>query len=293
MKSSLPPLHTLRAFEAIARLRSFTLAAQELHVTHSAISHQMRALEASLQTSLIDRSRRELSLTVNGKQFLNVVRTVLQQLTEVSDAIRGPGTRRLRVNVLPSFAARWLLPRLGGFLARHPGIDVEVSATQEIVGLSAAGINLGIRYGDGTWPGVSSEQLFEESLFPVASPAYIRAQKIGRVEDLQRVTLLRDEFHPWDRWLELASLDARRCKFGAVFRDSALAVQAAESGQGVALGRSWLVADAVKAGTLCRIGSLGAPARSAYFLVFPQGGQTAPAVRDFCAWIRNQGDLSY
>ena len=150
MRSPLPPLHTLRAFETIARLGSFTLAAQELHVTHSAISHQMRALETSLQTSLIDRSRRELSLTVHGQQFLSVVRPVLQQLAEVSGAIRGQGTSRLRLNVLPSFAARWLLPRLGGFLAQHPGTDVEVSATQALVGLDPAGINLGIRYGTTT-----------------------------------------------------------------------------------------------------------------------------------------------
>jgi LysR family glycine cleavage system transcriptional activator len=288
----LPPLHTLRAFEAIARLRSFTLAAQELHVTHSAISHQMRALEESLQASLIDRSRREMSLTVNGQQFLSVVRTVLQQLTEVSDSIRGQGARRLRVNVLPSFAARWLLPRLGGFFAQHPGIDVEVSATQAIVHLDPAGTNLGIRYGDGKWPGVTSEQLFTESLFPVASPAYLRAHHIETVEDLQTATLLRDDFHPWEPWLELASLDPRECSFGPVYRDSALAVQAAESGQGVALGRSWLVADAIKVGTLRRIGSLSAPAAAAYFLVFPQGEEPAHSVRDFCAWIRDQADSS-
>jgi len=272
-------------------LGSFTLAAQELHVTHSAISHQMRALETSLQTSLIDRSRRELSLTVHGQQFLSVVRPVLQQLAEVSGAIRGQGTSRLRLNVLPSFAARWLLPRLGGFLAQHPGTDVEVSATQALVGLDPAGINLGIRYGDGRWPGVTSELLFDESLFPVASPAYIRAHHIDTVEDLLTATLLRDDFHPWDSWLELASLDARKCRFGAAYRDSALTLQAAENGQGLALGRSWLVSDAIKAGTLCRIGSLSAPAGSAYFLVFPRGGEGAPAVRDFCAWIRNQGEL--
>jgi LysR family glycine cleavage system transcriptional activator len=248
----------------------------------------MRALEKSLQASLIDRSRRELSLTPNGQQFLKVVRPVLQQLTEVSDAIRGPGTKRLRINVLPSFAARWLLPRLGGFLARYPDVDVEVSTTQAVVGLSAAGINLAIRYGDGKWPGVSSELLFEESFVPVASPAYIRAHRVDNIYDLPRATLLRDDLHPWDPWLALASLDPNRCKFGAAFPDSALAVQAAESGQGVALGRSWLVADAIKAGSLCQIGSLSAPAASAYYLVFPQGGQTAPGVRDFRAWIRNR-----
>jgi LysR family glycine cleavage system transcriptional activator len=292
MKPGLPPLHTLRAFEAIGRLGSFTLAAQELDLTHSAISHQMRALETSLQAKLVDRSRRELSLTASGQQFLPVVRTVLQQLTEVSDAIRGPTGQRLRVNVLPSFAARWLLPRLGGFLARRPDVDVEVSATQELVELRPSGMNLAIRHGDGKWQGVTSELLFEETLFPVASPAYLRAHRIETLGDLRTGLLLRDDFQPWEPWLEHASIRSERCRFGAVYRDSALALQAAEAGQGIALGRSWLVADAIKAGSLARIGPFSTPASAAYFLVYPKGGRTAPAVRDFCSWIRNQGELS-
>lgn len=292
MKPGLPPLHTLRAFEAIARLGSFTLAAQELHLTHSAVSHQMRTLETSLQATLVDRSRRELSLTPSGQQFLPVVRAALQQLTEVSDAIRGTTGPRLRVNVLPSFAARWLLPRLGSFLARRPDVDVEVSATQELVELRSSGTNLAIRYGDGKWPGVTSELLFQESLFPVASPAYARARRIETLGDLRIALLLRDDFHPWEPWLEQANLRPERFSFGAVYRDSTLALQAAEAGQGVALARSWLAADAVRAGSLVRIGDFSTPAGGAYYLVHPKGGRTPPAVRDFCSWIRNQGDLS-
>lgn len=288
---SLPPLHTLRAFEAIGRLRSFTLAADELHLTHSAISHQMRALESSLRTVLIDRSRREISLTPQGRQFLAVVRPVLQQLAEVADALRHADSKRLRINVLPSFAARWLLPRLGDFFMRHPEIDVEVAATQTVVDLNAEGAHLAIRYGDGQWPGTREELVFEERLFPVASPAYVRAHGIRAIEDLPRATLLRDDFIPWEGWLAQASLDAARCAFGAVYRDSALVLQAAESGQGVALGRSWLVEDALRTGSLCRIGTLSIPAAASYFLVTPRDTPPTSETAQFIAWIRSLEQL--
>ncbi|MEH6438318.1 transcriptional regulator GcvA [Massilia sp. DD77] len=292
MSSSLPPLHTLRAFEAIGRLRSFTLAAGELHLTHSAISHQMRALESSLQTSLIDRSRREIALTPQGQQFLAVVRPVLRQLTEIAETLRHAESRRLRINVLPSFAARWLLPRLGDFFVRHPDIDVEVAATQAVVDLNAAGAHLAIRYGDGQWPGTRCELLFDEALFPVASPAFIKRHRIRRLEDLKRVKLLRDDFHPWDAFLAAASQDASQCQFGPVYRDSALTLQAAESGQGVALARSWLAADALKGGSLSRIGSLSLPAQSAYFLVHPRDARVSAEVSEFVAWLRAQAELA-
>jgi LysR family glycine cleavage system transcriptional activator len=181
-----------------------------------------------------------------------------------------------------------LLPRLGDFFIRHPDIDVEVAATQAVVDLKAAGSHLGIRYGDGHWPGVGSQLLFEECLFPVASPAYIREHRLRSVRDLRRATLLRDDFHPWQAWLDQAALDPPECAFGAVYRDSALVLQAAESGQGVALGRSWLVADALKAGSLRRIGTLSVPAAASYYLVVPQEGPGKPEVSDFHAWLRSQ-----
>lgn len=290
--SSLPPMHTLRAFEAIGRLRSFTLAAEELHLTDSAISHQMRALESSLRTSLIDRSRREIALTPKGHQFLAVVRPVLQQLSGVVEALRHADARRLRINVLPSFAARWLLPRIGDFFLRHPDIDVDISSTQALVDLGASGAHLGIRYGSGQWPGVHSELLFEECLFPVASPGYIREHGIHANEDLPRATLLRDDFHPWAAWLEQHEVAETDCTFGAVYRDSALAVQAAENGQGIALARSWLVADALETKALCRIGSARIPAGAAYFLVLPRDAQVRQEVREFTAWLRSQAASS-
>lgn len=292
MSSPLPPLHTLRAFEAIGRLRSFSLAAGELHLTHSAISHQMRALESSLQTSLIDRSRREIALTLEGERFLSVVRPILKQLAEISETLRQGEARRLRINVLPSFAARWLMPRIGDFFLRHPEIEVEIAATQALVDLNASGAHLGIRYGDGQWPGTRSELLFDETLFPVASQAYVREHRIDALDDLPRATLLRDDFHPWEGWLERAAIEVSRCSFGAVYRDSALTVQAAENGQGVALGRSWLVADAVKAGSLRRIGTLSVPARSSYFLVVARDSQTSSEVALFGTWLREQAEAT-
>ena len=292
MSSPLPPLHTLRAFEAIGRLRSFTLAAGELHLTHSAISHQMRALESSLHTSLIDRSRREISLTAQGRQFLAVVRPVLQQLADIAEALRHADARSLRINVLPSFAARWLLPRLGDFFTRHPEIDVEIAATQAVVDLNAAGAHLAIRYGDGQWPGTRCELLFEERLFPVASPAFIKKHRIRTLDDLGRVSLLRDDFHPWDAFLAEIPRDLEQCQFGAIYRDSALSLQAAEGGQGVALARSWLAADALRAGALCRIGAKSVPAQAAYFLVYPRDTQPTPEVREFIAWIGAQAEAA-
>ena len=283
---SLPPLHTLRAFEAIGRLGSFTLAARELHLTHSAVSHQMRALESSLQTTLIDRSRREVALTPQGRQFLATVRPLLQQLSSAAEALRQAGRRRLRINVLPSFAARWLLPRLGDFFLRHPDIEVEVAATQAVVDLHAAGAHLAIRTGRGQWAGVHSELLFEEDLFPVASPAYLREHGIATLADLGRATLLRDDDNDWDAWLDASALDPAPASFGAVYRDSALVLQAAESGQGVALARNWLARDALRTGQLRRIGELAIPSPASYFLVTPREAPVNPEVGEFTAWIR-------
>jgi LysR family glycine cleavage system transcriptional activator len=283
---SLPPLHTLRAFEAIGRLGSFTLAARELHLTHSAVSHQMRALESSLQATLIDRSRREVALTPQGRQFLATVRPLLQQLLDAAEALRQAGRRRLRINVLPSFAARWLLPRLGDFFLRHPDIDVEVAATQALVDLPAAGAHLGIRTGQGQWAGVRSELLFEEDLFPVASLAYLREHGIKALPDLARASLLRDDDHDWDAWLHAAGLAPKPGSFGAVYRDAALVLQAAENGQGVALARGWLALDALRAGRLCRIGELAVPSPSSYYLVTPRDATASPEVETFVAWLR-------
>lgn len=204
--------------------------------------NEIHKLNSSLRTSLIDRSRRDIALTPTGQQFLAVVRPVLQQLSVVAEALRHADARRLRINVRPSFAARWLLPRIGDFFLRHPDIDVDISSTQALVDLGASGAHLGIRYGSGQWPGVRSELPFDECLFPVASPGYIREHGIHANEDLPRATLLRDDFHPWTAWFEQHDVAETNCTFGAVYRDSALAVQAAENGQGVALARSWLVA---------------------------------------------------
>jgi LysR family glycine cleavage system transcriptional activator len=252
----------------------------------------MRALESSLQTCLIDRSRRDMALTPQGEQFLAVVRPMLQQLAAISDSLRHGDARRLRINVLPSFAARWLMPRMGDFFLHNPDIEVEIAATQAVVDLNASGAHLAIRYGDGHWPGTRSELLFDEVLFPVASPAYLSEHRIEAPSDFPRATLLRDDFHPWDAWLDRAGVDSSRCTFGAVYRDSALTVQAAETGQGVALGRGWLVADALKSGSLRRVGALSIPAMSSYFLVVPRDAQASSEVGLFRTWLDQQAEIT-
>lgn len=133
-----------------------------------------------------------------------------------------------------------------------------------------------------------SELLFEERLFPVASPGYIREHGIHASEDLPRATLLRNDFHPWTAWFEQHEVAETDCTFGAVYRNSALAIQAAENGQGIALARSWLVADALETKALCRIGSARIPAGAVYFLVLPRDAQVRQEVREFTAWLRSQ-----
>lgn len=286
MKYALPPLHALRAFESIARLRSFTGAAEELFLTHSAVSHQIRALEDFLGTRLFERTSRSVKLTPAGAEFVDVVREALARLSEGSNAIRNRGTKRLNVSVLPSFGSRWLLPRLGNFLQLNPDLDVQVSATKTLVDMDTSGTDVAIRYGKGDWPDVISQLLLEEDVFPVASASFIRKWKIRRKHDLQRCPLLVDNFQPWGPWLAHTGIDAASCTFGATYGDAALTLQAAELGQGVALGRSWLVADALKSGTLQRIGRVAVNAAGAYYMVFPKHRKRTSETLVFCKWLQ-------
>ena len=283
MRYSLPPMHTLRAFEASARLRNFTLAGEELHLTASAVSHQIRALEAFYGTALFRRQRHEVALTSAGERLLAVAQPLLEQLCAVGDALRARDAQRLSLTAPPSLVSRWLMPRLGGFLAAHPQVDFKLHATTALLDLDAEQADLAIRYGDGRWQGLKADKLFDESIFPVAAPAYAhRHELVG--EDFQAVTLLRDDFQTWERWFGTAG----PAPAGPVYSDSALLLQAAEAGHGVALGRSVLVADAIAAGTLVRLGERVIDAPGAYYLVSSRDMTDTPAVSAFRHWLAAQ-----
>ncbi|MFQ5995526.1 MAG: transcriptional regulator GcvA, partial [Acidiferrobacterales bacterium] len=255
MARRLPPLNAVRAFEAAARHLSFTKAAEELHVTQAAISHQVRALEGYLGFKLFRRLNRALVLTEEGQTYLPPVKRVFDQLFEATKRLTESESRgRLTVSVLPSFAARWLVPRLGRFREAHPDIDVRVAPAAELVDFARDDVDVAIRYGRGRYLGLRVDRLMTEDIMPVCSPALLKGAKVlKRPSDLAHHTLLHDEDHgDWRTWLIAAGakdVDATR---GTVFTDSGMLIQAAVGGQGVALARGALAADDLAADRLVR-----------------------------------------
>ena len=285
MRYVLPPMHTLRTFEALGRLRNFTRTAEELHLTASAVSHQIKAIESFYATKLFQRNRRDVMLTPAGERLLNVVRSMLQQLSSVGESLRVRDASRLSVTAPPSLASRWFMPRLGEFLGRHPEIDFKLHATAALVDLDAEETDAGIRYGNGRWPGSRSEKLFDEEVFPVASPGYLAQWKVRRSADLKRCLLLRDDFQSWEDWFAKVGMKMGDVASGTVFSDSALLLQAAEAGQGVALARSLLVADTIAAGALVRIGKLATRAPGGYYLVASSRRPDTASATAFRHWL--------
>ncbi len=169
----LPNLAALRAFEAAARHQNFSRAAEEIHVTHGAISHQVRALEQDLGVALFTRNGKRIAITPEGQRFALTVRTSLQEIAGAADALRaGTRQRRLTVSSIPSFAARWLAPRLGKFIDLHPDIEVMLQSSGQLQDLARDSIDVGIRFGSGRYPGLTVEKLMGDFYYPVASPAY-------------------------------------------------------------------------------------------------------------------------
>lgn len=289
MARHLPPLASLRAFEAAARHLNFTRAAEELHLTHGAISHQMKALEAQLGVNLFRRERKRLLLTDAGQRFAARVRGILAELAESVDAIAGKADPRvLTVSVLPSFASRWLIPRLASFQRHHPEIDLHVSASHAMAEFGPDGVDIAVRFGRGGWPGVVAEKLFDEEVFPVASPKLVSKRWPLKPRELDRFLLLRSEREPWTPWFRAVGLIIEEPKRGPIFSDEILMLQAAEQGLGIALARGAIAAPEIAAGRLVRLFPDRVPPRAAYYLVYPRASASLPAVAAFREWIMGE-----
>jgi LysR family glycine cleavage system transcriptional activator len=290
----LPPLNGLRAFEAAARHGSLVAAAEELHVTPAAVSHQVKALEAQLRVRLFRRLARGVVLTEAGRAMLPELAKGFDHLGRaVRGAVAGEAAGELRVTVLPSFAQLWLMPRLGRFLASYPDIEIVIHGTAELVDLTRAEIDLAIRYGPGRWPGLWSRLLFTEETFPVCAPALLDGPPpLRRVEDLRRHRLLHDKnitageaWLTWDAWLAqlgLTDIDPGR---GLGLSDSVMLMEAAVHGLGVAIGRTSLAGGHLAAGRLVRPFALARPADFAYHAVCLEGAQRRPRLGAFIDWL--------
>lgn len=294
MTRRLPPLNALRAFEAAGRHLSLTKAAEELHVTPAAIGHQIKALEDYLGVPLFRRLNRGLLLTDAGQACLPGLREGFDRLAAAVERARTQHQRRpLTVSVAPSFAAKWLVPRLERFREAHPGIDVRIDASTRLVDFQGEDIDLGIRYGPGNYSGLHVERLLTEEVFPVCSPHLLKGTHPLRIPaDLRWHTLLHVDTDiqdsPWPDWTTwllsagVSDIDATR---GPRFSLSSMAVQTAIEGHGVVLGSSVLVADDLAAGRLIRPFEHSTPVNFAYYLVCLETRAEQPRIAAFRDWL--------
>ncbi|MBK3798056.1 transcriptional regulator GcvA [Azospirillum brasilense] len=288
MARRLPPLNALRAFESAARHLSFTKAAEELHVTQAAVSHQIKGLEEWLGMPLFRRMNRALILTETGQSYLPPVRDALDTLSHATERLfRMDGSGALTISTMPSFAAKWLVMRLGRFQARHPELEVRLHTTPQLVDFTQQDVDIGIRFGAGNWPGLRCERLMTEDIYPVCSPSLLDGPRpLCCPEDLRHHTLLHDDyFITWGTWGEAAGIAGLDHARGPRFDDSALLLQVAAEGGGVALARGVLVADDVAAGRLVRLFDVHLPGNYAYYVAAPPHYFSRPKVKAFRDWL--------
>jgi LysR family transcriptional regulator, glycine cleavage system transcriptional activator len=285
----LPPLNALRTFEAAARHLSFTKAAEELFVTQAAVSHQIRTLEDHLGARLFRRANRALLLTEEGQALVPAVRDAFDRLLA--------GVRRveslccggaLTISTTPSFAATWLAGRLVRFQVLHPEIELHLGATSRLVDFAREGIDCGIRYGEGDWPGLRAQRLFRTALMPVCSPLLLKGvHALRKPQDLAHHTLLHalDGGDDWRLWLRAAGVQAIDPTRGPKFDSITLVLQAALNGAGVGIGRRQLVEAEVASGRLVAPFDLQLPDACAYYFVAPEALADQPKVGAFRDWL--------
>ncbi|HZP66361.1 MAG TPA: transcriptional regulator GcvA [Rudaea sp.] len=282
----LPPLRSLRVLEAAVRHENYTRAALELNLTHSAVSHQIHALEESLGVCLLERAGRRMRPTEHGRQLALDVRATLDALNAAVERVRGGDAgNAITVSVLPSFAAAWLVHRLGGFLERHPNVDLRLESTTALADFRNDGVDVAIRFGTGNYEGLVSEKLFDDEIYPTMSPKLKRSARVRTPADLARLPLLRIRNQPWTPWFEAAGVAIAEPRRGPVFNDSELALQAAIQGQGVVMARGSLAAAKLRSGILVAPFRVRIPSPQTCWLVYPKRNAERPALKLFRTWI--------
>lgn len=287
----LPSLSALRAFEAAARHLSFTRAAEELCVTQAAVSHQVRALEEEIGYALFNRHPRRVSLTEEGRILSQAASTAFAEIARGVDAMaQVANTGAVNVSVSPSLAVKWLLPRLDDFRAKHPEIDVRISANDRLIDPVLEGVDVCIRYGSGNYPGLETTLLMKDVVYPVCSPAL--QKQLQTPADLAKVVLLQDEMMiedekrpDWKKWFEAAGVSDRAKGERIKFSHAVMMIDAALAGQGVALGRSTLVADDLAQGRLVRPFEASFESAFAYWVAVPKGAVLGPKINAFLEWL--------
>ena len=289
----LPPLNALRAFEAAARHLNFSRAADELSVTPGAVSQQIQNLEDYVGAALFKRTPRGLLLTDSAQTALPALREAFDRLAEAASLLTAAvDGRRLTLTAAPSFAAKWLVPRLGRFEEAYPQVDVWLSADMDLVDFGTGEIDLAIRYGAGPYPALEAVRLMSETVIPVMSPELMAANPVNAPGDLARHVLLHDgspdadESCPdWLMWLAARGVKGFDANRGPRFNQSSLVIEAAVGGRGVALAKRALAQDDLDAGRLIVPMPIATSVDFAYYVVHPKAKGRLPQVKAFVGWL--------
>jgi len=289
--AAVPPVANLLAFEAVARRRSFAHAAAELHLTASAISHQISRLEAQLGVRLFDRDAHGVKLSAAGSRYLSRIGGALSALVAASDDLQHGVKNSLYVHASPSFAGLWLVPRLQAFTQAHPEIVLNLSATPTHSDFALGQVDVDIRYGVAQWPDLMIEPLFEERIAPLASPDFIRSHRLRRLEQLVDAPLIQSTVSvvQWPDWF--AAVTDRRApeRFAARFDRAQMVLDAATQGLGVALESTTIGAQHLAKGLLRPVFGLEKCIKvKAHFLVYPAQHARRKPVEAFIDWLRRE-----
>lgn len=291
----LPPLSALRAFEAAARHSSFTEAAGELHVSQAAISQQIRSLENHLKRQLFHRTPRGLYLSESGEAYLPIVQDSLERLAAGTGRLFGPQSDvSISLKVITTLGIGWLAPRLGRMTAAFPEISFSITTFQWNSDVHDEFVDLEIRYGSGDWPDLVVEPLMEERIAPVCSPDFVSGGgNLVEPRDvlehpLLRIVATRDD---WPEWLHAAGVDASPPDHGMRLDSTLMAYSAAEDGMGIALGRTLLIEQRLRQGSLVAPFDLWIPTRETYYLVRKANSRKRAQIDRICEWLKNEAQL--
>lgn len=294
----LPGTGSLKVFEAAGRHLNFTRAAQELHVTPAAVSHQIKEFEEQLGERLMERTSRSMRLTEAGQILHVAVGEALAGLNRALQQLQRGITRRIKVSASTSIAAKWLVPRLDDYMQLHPGAEVQLDVSDRVRDFSRDEIDVAIRFGNGNYPGSRADRLFDNTIFPVCSPALLTSKKpLKHPRDLLQHRLIHVEWSGqgvtwpnWRMWMLAAGVSDYNETSGLYLDNSGLALQAAVDGQGVALGDSSLVSDDLAAGRLVQPFALTikGPPQFAYYVISPIATQDEPLIKSFRDWILDE-----
>ena len=288
----LPPLNAIRAFEAAARHQSFSLAADELHVTPSAVSHQIKALEEFLGVKLFLRHTRYIEMTAPAQRYLPSVQRALEELNRSTRQLMGGMSDNIiTLSLAPAFASGWLIPRLYDFYERHPDIEIRLSTSLKLIDFDRSDCDLAVRYGEGQWAGLAAHRVLAEELVPLCSPKLLEVDDSPkRPEDLKRQRLLfaTPRMGDWENWFSAAGVDCTGLTVGARLESIALVLEAAASGMGYAVANRQLAEQELQSGRLVVPFDIATLSESAYYLIYPSERKDEQKIRLFREWMLGQ-----